>query len=67
LRRAGDFRAAALLNARGKILLHNVSPEFPADWLEKGSEIRRSRMSDDDLVAWLTPETSSPKRSGRVR
>jgi len=60
LRKAGDFRAAATLNARGKVLLHNASSEFPAEWAMNctrlaGStlEVRTSPASDAEILAWL--------------
>ncbi len=33
VRRAGDFRTAAALAAPGKLLIHNVSASFPAQWI----------------------------------
>ena len=32
LRKAGDFRAGAVLDTNGRLLLHHVATEFPADW-----------------------------------
>lgn len=63
LRKAGDFRAAAVLNAGGKTLLENAAAEFPADWVKASAaaaggqaDLRAGRMDDADLVAWLAPE-----------
>jgi hypothetical protein len=67
LRKAGDFRAAAVLNAGGKVLLHNVSQEFPAAWVQEGTEVRQNRLSEADLVAWIAAEASPSRRSARVR
>lgn len=55
LRKAGDFRAAAVVASSGKTLLHNASPEF--------SQARQDRVSDADLAAWLVPEPPKAKRS----
>ena len=65
LRKAGDFRAAATLNARGKVLLHNASSEFPAEWAKNctrlaGStlDVRTSPASHSEIVAWLAQDVS---------
>ena len=65
LRKAGDFRAAATLKARGKLLLHNASSEFPAEWAKEcarlaGStlEVRTSPASDSEIMAWLAQDVS---------
>ncbi len=66
LRKAGDFRAAAVLAASGKTLLHNAGPEFPADWLRGTSlDIRPGRLTDEELVSWIVPER--PAGKGRSR
>ena len=69
LRKAGDFRAAATLNARGKVLLHNASSEFPAEWAKNctrlaGSmlDVRTSPASHSEILAWLAQDSST--RSG---
>ncbi len=66
LRKAGDFRAAATLNARGKVLLHNASSEFPAEWAKNcarlaGStlDIRTSPASQSEILAWLAQDGST--------
>ena len=33
IRRAGDFRTAAILNMRGPLWIHNSAKGFPADWI----------------------------------
>ena len=65
LRKAGDFRAAATLNARGKVLLHNASSEFPAEWAKNctrlaGStlDVRTSPASHSEILAWLAQDVS---------
>jgi hypothetical protein len=65
LRRAGDFRAAATLNAQGKVLVHNASTEFPAEWAQSSAQaagskadIRAGRASESEILAWLASETS---------
>jgi dienelactone hydrolase len=65
LRKAGDFRAAAVLNTRGRSLVYNAGPQFPADWARQaakaaGSELdlRPGSVDGQDLVAWL----ASPQR-----
>jgi hypothetical protein len=66
LRKAGDFRAAAALNTEGKLLLHNVSPDFPADWVKEsaqadgstGADVRTARATEGELLRWVTPEAA---------
>jgi dienelactone hydrolase len=64
LRKAGDFRAAAVLNAGGKVLLHNTGREFPADWAQSGTELHQDRLPGADLVSWVLSETTSARRGG---
>jgi dienelactone hydrolase len=52
LRKAGDFRAAAVLNAHGRVLIHNTGREFPADWVQNGTEVHQDTLSEADLLAW---------------
>ena len=65
LRKAGDFRAAATLNSQGKVLLHNASSEFPAEWAmhctrlaDSTLEVRTSQASDSEILAWLAQNVS---------
>jgi dienelactone hydrolase len=67
LRKAGDFRAAAVLNTQGRVLLYNAGPQFPADWARDAAttagskfEFRNGKISEADLVTWL----ATPQRSG---
>jgi hypothetical protein len=64
LRKAGDFRAAAVMNTLGPALVYNAGPQFPADWAGQaakaaGSELdlRSGPVVDRDVVAWLTAAT----------
>lgn len=74
LRKAGDFRAAAVLISGGKTLLYNASPGFPADWVKGAAEaagskpdVRSGGVSDAELLAWLLPEVQpSPDASRRA-
>jgi dienelactone hydrolase len=61
IRKAGDFRAAAVLDTQDGLLVYNASPEFPAEWVRQcarasGSvaEIRSDRATDSELVNWLS-------------
>ena len=61
LRKAGDFRAAAVMNSQGRALIYNAGPQFPAEWARQaaavaGSELdlRSGAVVERDLVAWLT-------------
>ena len=40
LRKAGDFRAAAVLNAQGRTLVYNAGPQFPSDWARQVAATR---------------------------
>jgi hypothetical protein len=62
VRKAGDFRAAAVLVTQGKLLIHNSSDSFPADWVRDSAaiggspaDVRSGKVSDSDLVSWLIP------------
>jgi dienelactone hydrolase len=61
LRKAGDFRAAAVVNAGGQMLLYNAGPQFPADWARQAAgaggakmDLRTGQVADTELLAWLT-------------
>lgn len=61
LRKAGDFRAASVLDTQDKLLVYNPSEEFPADWAAKSSHIANTRalihkdgVTDAQLIAWAT-------------
>ena len=62
LRRAGDFRGAAPLLSRSRLLLHNAHAGFPLSWFEESFEVAgrpgnlridEERASAGALVAWL--------------
>jgi dienelactone hydrolase len=60
LRKAGDFRAAAVLDTRSKLLLHNAATEFPVDWVRDSAkaggtsaDVRSKPVTDAELLAWL--------------
>jgi dienelactone hydrolase len=62
IRKAGDFHAASVLNAQGRSLIFNASPQFPSDWARQAAkaagsslDLRTGAVSDTDLVAWLAP------------
>jgi hypothetical protein len=64
VRKAGDFRAASVLVTQGKLLIHNLSDSFPADWVRDSAangafpaELRAGKISDSELVSWLIPTT----------
>ena len=62
VRKAGDFRAAAVLTTQGKLLIHNSSDSFPADWVRDSAaiggfsaDVRAGKISDSDMMSWLIP------------
>ncbi len=62
IRKAGDFRGAAVLDTQDKLLLHNVSQDFPAAWVETSAQaaksvaqMRKMRSTDAELLAWVAP------------
>jgi hypothetical protein len=67
LRKAGDFRAAAVLNSEGRLLVHNAGGEFPADWVRESAqagglssaEVRNGKASKADLLAWAVPAAAA--------
>jgi dienelactone hydrolase len=63
LRKAGDFRAAAVLDTQDKLFLHNAGQEFPVDWVKRSAqaagltaEVRTAAATDDELLTWIMPE-----------
>jgi hypothetical protein len=70
VRKAGDFRAAAVMNSQGRTVIYNAGPQFPADWARQtakaaGSELdlRAGSVDQADLVAWLM--ATAPRRTSR--
>ena len=60
LRKAGDCKAAAVLNTGNKLLLYNVGREFPASWVTQSSRLastvaamHTARIDDAELAAWV--------------
>ncbi len=67
LRKAGDFKAAAVLDTQDKLLLHNVGSEFPAAWVTRSSQlgktpaiIRTGLVSDAELASWAAAGSGKP-------
>ena len=63
LRKAGDFRAAAVMNSQGRALVFNAGAQFPTDWARQaasaaGSELdlRPGPVDEPELVAWLVAQ-----------
>ena len=61
LRKAGDFRAAAVMNSQGRALVYNAGPQFPADWARQAAkaagtefDLRQGSVAEQDLVSWIT-------------
>jgi dienelactone hydrolase len=71
LRKAGDFRAAAVLDAEGSVLLYNAAPDFPAEWLKHTAEmsgtraeVRHSGVTDSELLRWITGGAANTRKRG---
>jgi hypothetical protein len=60
LRKAGDFRAVAVLDSQDRLLLHNAGSGFPAEWARQSgkADIRADRASEAELLEWLVPHRS---------
>src|SRR5207245_11721472 len=66
LRKAGDFRAAAVLDTQDRLYLHNVGQEFPVDWVKRSAqaahtkaEVRTAAASNEELLAWIAAAVNS--------
>jgi dienelactone hydrolase len=66
LRKAGDFKAAAVVNAQGRALIYNAGPQFPTEWARQAAAAARSELdlrsgavADADLIAWLTRKSGN--------
>ena len=65
VRRAGDFRTAAALAAPGRLLIHNVSASFPAQWVRRvyavagASEALHIQSRQADVASILNALTSA--------
>ena len=69
LRKAGDFRAAAVMNSQGRALVYNAGPQFPTDWARQAAnaagnelDLRSGAVTEPDLVAWLVAQRRPPSR-----
>jgi hypothetical protein len=75
LRKAGDFKAAAVVDTEGRLLLHNTGAGFPADWVKQSAQaggstadVRSGKASEAELLGWLVPEAApTGKRAGAKR
>jgi len=68
LRRAGDFRAGAVLASQGNAIISNAPASFPADWIQDSAavsgfkaEVRSGKLLDAELLRWAV----SPLSPGR--
>ena len=64
IRKAGDFRAASVLVAGHKTLLHNVNASFPRGWIEASFgaaeaqdmlELQSTALSEQELIERIAP------------
>jgi hypothetical protein len=69
LRKAGDFRAAAVLNTQGRMLIYNAGPQFPAEWARQAAkagaselDVRTTAAAAQDTLTWLV---SASRRTSR--
>ncbi len=60
LRKAGDFRAAAVMNSQGRALIYNAGPQFPTEWARQSAktagsdlDLRTGAVDVPELIAWL--------------
>ena len=75
LRKAGDFRAAAVLNSEGRLLVHNAGAEFPTDWVKESAragglsstEVRDGKASEADVLAWAIPAPAAAGKHSAAR
>jgi dienelactone hydrolase len=70
LRKAGDFRAAAVLDTQDKLFVHNASADFPVDWVKQcaqaagsAADVRTARAGEAELLAWVAPQTAGGRPS----
>ncbi len=66
IRRAGDFRTAAVLNMRGPLWIQNASASFPSDWIQSAYRslaksdllrIEARRASEKEILDWILPRS----------
>jgi len=60
LRKAGDFRAAAVLNTQDRLFVSNAGREIPTEWIQQSAKagssevsVRATRATDAELLAWF--------------
>jgi hypothetical protein len=65
IRRAGDIATALALAAPSQILIHNVGPNFPLDWMDPVYKSAKEKAdlktqpdpaTDDALITWIATE-----------
>ena len=71
LRRAGDFRAAAVLLPPGRTLLYHAAPSFPTEWFEasfqaagaiQDLDVRTGPLDEEELLERIAPLRSRRRR-----
>ena len=71
LRKAGDFRAAAVLLPPGRTLLYHAAPSFPTEWFEASFEaagaqddleVRTGPLDEEELLERIAPRRSRRRR-----
>ena len=71
LRKAGDFRAAAVLLPPGRALLYHAAPSFPAEWFkasfeaaeaQENLEVRTGSLEEEELLERIAPRRSRRRR-----
>ncbi len=64
LRKAGDFRAAAVLDSQDRLFLHNAGSAFPSEWVRQSASahVQTARAGEEELLNWLAPAGRSQSR-----
>ena len=71
LRKAGDFRSAAVLLPPGRTLLYHAAPSFPTEWFEASFqaagarddlEVRTGTLGEEELLERIAPRRSRRRR-----
>ncbi len=69
LRKAGDFKAAAVVDTESRLLVYNTGAGFPADWVKESAkaggsmaEVRAAKASEGEILVWVAPETAPSAR-----
>jgi dienelactone hydrolase len=62
IRKAGDFRAAAVLNARDRLLVHNTA-NLPVDWINESvraagvrADVRTAKLTESEIAGWINAD-----------